>query len=223
MSKHKPMPPEAHDVLLIPRLCPAEEKTPDGRAKMLVMQVREDGGYNQSHWMEGTEPGARKVYNIARPSEAGDAHPRGPGFAILPIRPDPGSQYNTCFLINTENLFLPNPWTAADWDALDPAQEAATPTKEPQSNARWRKEGFDMLVAAPGGRVFHVRGGERHAGGSAGASVEEIDLHDEPEIWAQLREGVVVGTVWCVKLGRVLPIVNATALDVDGEREGGKP
>jgi len=51
--------------------------------------------------------------------------------------------------------------------------------------------------------------------------VQEIDLREEPEVWAQLREGVIVGTVWCAKLNRVVPIVNATAVDV--KKDAGHP
>jgi hypothetical protein len=214
MSKKRERPPEAHDVLLIPRLFPPSEKTPDGRAKMLIMEVKEDGGYKESKWLEGTAPGARKVYNIARPVDASESPQRGPGFAILPIRPDPGSQFNTCFLINTENLFLPNPWTAANWDAFDPATQIETsatkPSEELPPDPDWRQDGFELLIAGPQGKVFHVEGGTQKGGGT----VQEIDLHEEPEIWAQLREGVIVGTVWCAKLNRVVPIVNATAVDV---------
>jgi hypothetical protein len=207
-------PPEAHDVLLIPKLVQPGEKLPDGRSKMLQMSVKEDGSYDASRWLEPQDKGARKVYNVARQASAADP-PRGPGFAILPIRPDPGSQYNTCYLINTENLFMPNPWTAADWDAFDLDDDDGEPTDATSAavaaNPDWRESGFEILVAGARGQVFHVKADGKPNGV---ASINEVALEAEPEIWGQLREGVIVGTVFYEKEQRVLPLVNAVSLNV---------
>jgi hypothetical protein len=208
-------PPEAHDVLLIPKLRPrstAAEDTaePTGILKMAVTQ---DGNYEGSELLNVRDSGGRKVYDIARP---GPNH--GPAFAVLPIRPEPGTQADTCYLINTENLFLPNPWTARDWDApplegdihsdLPPdSQPAATTPASDDGSSPWPAEGFELLVAGPRGKVFLVR-----CDGSSG-SIQEIDVSRETDIWSQLREGLIVGTVQYAAEQRVVPMVNVTSLD----------
>jgi hypothetical protein len=206
-------PPEAHDLLLIPPLVPENERLANGAPKMLRMAIQADGSYGPSEWLDFDQLGARKVYNIARPTLSDpDPTPRGPGFAVLPIRPDPGSQYETCYLINTENLQMPSPWSAADWDAVDdnrgnaPSRAPATasnPAAGPAPSA------FEVLLAGPGGKVFHVQCDE---GGNVTGT--PVDLGVEPEIWAQLREGVVVGSVRYAKNDRIMPIVNVTSVKV---------
>jgi hypothetical protein len=186
---------------------PDGQSRPDGPTQMLRMAIEPDGSYAKSEWLDVRDSGARKLYNIARPSaDAGE--PRGPAFAVLPIRPDPASQFGTCFLMNTENLVLGNPWTAADWDAFEADGFAPPP---PLAAGGWPDGDFELLVAAAQGKVFHVRRAEGHT------AVSEVDLHTEPEIWAQLREGVVVGTVKYEEIGRILPIVNVTSLKVRNE------
>jgi hypothetical protein len=201
---------EAHDVLLIPPIRTEKEVTPDNRSKMLRMEIKEDGSYKASTWLDPDAEGARKVYNIARPGPD-DEPTRGPGFGVLPIRPEPGSQFNTCFLINTDNLRLPNPWTAAYWDAPDQSGELP-----PQRHTLWSGsaaiDGFELLVATPQGKVFFVRGGSSQGDADR---IDELDMSLEPEIWGQLREGVIVGTVMCVALNRIVPLVNPTALRLE--------
>jgi hypothetical protein len=203
--------PEAHDVLLIPPLVPESERLPSGQSKMLRMPILADGGYGPSEWLDFKERGARKVYNIARPAVA-DEPQRGPGFSVLPIRPDPGSQYETCFLINTENLVLPNPWSAADWDSFDDGEggtPARAPSVDPEAAAEATPAAFELLVAGPGGKVFHVTCPD-----GVNVTGSPVSLELEPEIWGQLREGVVAGTVRYAKVDRVVPIVNVTSLKV---------
>lgn len=198
-------PPEAHDVLLIPRLLPVQlAGQPKPGSGMLKMSVKESGDYEASIPLSVEDAGGRKAYSVARPSDD-----YGPAFAVLPIRPEPGTQSDTCYLINTENLFLPNPWTATDWDALPPEGEQENPGPAAAQNQpdpeSWREDGFDLLVAGPRGRVFRVRC-DGHRG-----QVEEIALAQESELWAQLREGLIVGTA--KHDNEILPIVNVTSLN----------
>jgi hypothetical protein len=205
-------PPEAHDLLLIPPLVPESERLANGAPKMLRMAIQADGSYGPSEWLDFDQLGARKVYNIARPTLSDpDPTPRGPGFAVLPIRPDPGSQYETCYLINTENLQMPSPWSAADWDAVDDNLGAPSRARvtAPNSAARPRSSAFEVLLAGPAGKVFHVQCDD---GGNVTGT--PVDLGVEPEIWAQLREGVVVGSVRYAKNDQIMPIVNVTSVKV---------
>jgi hypothetical protein len=204
-------PPEAHDVLLIPRLLPLNTESGPGSG-MLKMSVQENGEYAASTPLGVEDAGGRKAYSVARPSDD-----YGPAFAVLPIRPEPGTQSDTCYLINTENLFLPNPWTASDWDALPPEGELQNP---PQTAARndapteWREDGFDLLVAGPRGKVFRVQWNGQTGG------IEQIAVAQESELWAQLREGLIVGTA--KHQDEILPIVNVTSLNNKRQGSGGK-
>jgi hypothetical protein len=177
---------------------------------MQKMAVQPDGLFDKSVPVDVTDPGGRKVYAIARP---GDNY--GPGFAVLPIRPDPGSQSDTCFLINTENLFIPNPWTGADWDAFDvagaPGPDQVQPPSEASVNPSWPEEAIPFLVAGPHGKVFLVDLQKR--------SVEEVpSLRTETPVWSQLREGLIVGTT--TYRNEVMPIFNLTS--VNAARRGSK-
>jgi hypothetical protein len=201
-------PPEAHDVLVIPRLLPTAIEKAHGPKGMLKMPVQQDGQYDQSQIVDATDEGARKVYGIARPG-APDKDIYGPAFAILPIRPDPGSQSDTCFLINTENLFLPNPWTAADWDAFDIAGSAGpgapSPSRDIPEDPAWSPTMPPFLVAGPGGNVYFVDV-------AAGRITAVPDLRLQTSIWTQLREGLVVGTV--LYQGRVTALFNIASLNL---------
>jgi hypothetical protein len=203
--------PEAHDILLIPPLKPKDaESTDDGRPTgMLRMAIQENGHYTASEVLDAKDEGGRKVYSIARP-----APQYGPGFAILPIRPDPGSQSDTCFLINTENLLLPNPWTAADWDAFDAAARKSPAPAEAQqaANPEWKalEDDFRMLVAGPKGKVYLVD--------FAAKTVAEVPgLNTQVSIWNQLREGLIVGST--LYQDKVVPLVNVTSIKIT--RDGG--
>jgi len=207
-------PPEAHDLLIIPKLRPENAGAADTPSGLLRLSVKQDGHFEESTPLSVQDKGGRKAYNIARPGQG-----YGPAFAVLPIRPEPGTQSDTCYLINTENMFLPNPWTAADWDVLPPegvegaaATQGGEPPADPDA-ARWRPDGFDLLVAGPRGKVFRVQ-----CDGSLG-TVTPIDLKHETDIWSQLREGLIVGTTK-TSHGEVLPIVNVTGLDT---KEGVEP
>jgi hypothetical protein len=210
-------PPEAHDVLVIPRLLPTAVENANGPKGMLKMSVQPDGEYAKSVIVDATDEGARKVYGIARPG-APDNDAYGPAFAILPIRPDPGSQSDTCFLINTENLFLPNPWTAADWDAFDVSGAAGPGAPEPSTdvpaNPAWSRTTPPFLIAGPEGKVYLVDVG-------ANRIVELPDLRLQTAIWTQLREGLVVGTV--VYEGRVTALFNIASLNLARVQQSSSP
>jgi hypothetical protein len=181
------------------------------------MSVQTDGQYTKSEIVDATAEGARKVYGIARPG-APDKDTYGPAFAILPIRPDPGSQSDTCFLINTENLFLPNPWTAADWDAFDIAGSAGpgapSPSADVQPDPAWSPTMPPFLVAGPEGNVYFVDV-------VAGQVTPVRDLRLQPSIWTQLREGLIVGTVFYN--GRVTALFNIASLNLVRAQQSPSP
>ena len=210
-------PPEAHDVLVIPRLLPTAIENANGPRGMLKMSVQPDGQYAESVIVDATDDGARKVYGIARPG-APDNDAYGPAFAILPIRPDSGSQSDTCFLINTENLFLPNPWTAADWDAFDVSGSAGpgapVPSTDVPADPAWSRTTPPFLVAGPDGRVYFVDVG-------ANRIAEVPDLRLQTSIRSQLREGLIVGTV--VFEGRVTPLFNIASLNLARAQQSSSP
>jgi hypothetical protein len=93
--------------------------------------------------------GQRRALSIARPHHADGGEPRGPAFAVLPIKPEPASvSAGTCYLINAENFTSPNLWTVEEWND-DPLGEDYLTPQHP--------EAFEVLIAAPWGKVFHLK------------------------------------------------------------------
>lgn len=186
---------EHHDVLVVTR---------EGEYHRFPVERRgeQEGRFVQPPVRPDLEaPGTRKVLNLARAGEP--ERPRGPAFAVLPIKPEPaGSAVCTCYLINVENLSPSNPWVADAWSDNAIAQQ-------PRSSA---DASLDVLLAGPGGVVYHV-----HTPAAGGApTVRAVDLTDEVEIWSQLRNGCIAGAAEYAhhpdEPGRIIPLVNVTGL-----------
>jgi hypothetical protein len=146
------------------------------------------------------EDGTRKVLNLARSGDHDQR--RGPAFALLPIKPEPaGSACVACYLINTENLGPSNPWVSAVWsDGAQPIESGSIGSDD-----------FDLLVASPGGKLYHLS-----KRGDAAPVAAEVELAGEPEIWQQLRNGCIAGSALFEhhpdQSARVVPLVNVTPL-----------
>jgi hypothetical protein len=185
-----------HDVLVIPpdgvlhrmrvnkKGTPAYTKRPD-------RPLRDNAGY-------------RKVMAIAQGtiSTSGEPvsdEPAGAGFAVMPVKPEPTTSSMTCFLINQNNLSIENDWTSAEWND--------EPSGEAQQALAWSPDEFDAYLAGPQGKVFwvHRQGGK--------TTIEELaSLATESDVWGALRNGVIAGRVYSNALGKVVPLLNVTAL-----------
>jgi len=193
-SEHPRQSPH-HDVLVI---------TPRGEYHRFPVEKvgEEEGRYTRSPLQPGgDEPGTRKVLNMAQQGTA--ELPRGPAFSTLAVNPDPAaSSCAACYLVNTENLNYVNPWTAA---ALSDGGPRVL------EDERWTDESFELLIAGPRGKVYHLAKGLESA-----PTVREVDLDGEVEVWAQLRNGLVAGSVEYRRPPgegpRVVPVVNVTSL-----------
>ena len=188
--------------------------------------------------------GFRRTMSIAKPQDwcpPSDV-PRGPAFGTLPVKREPASTACVaCYLIDARNFTHHNAWTAEEWndigsDDLLPASSADDDTLE-------------VLVAGPRGKVFYLDvtlangatnlwdAGDTEAfvssdRGSRG-SITCVDLRYEGEIWNQLRNGLVAGSVMTQSVKRpgrdsrtAVPIVNMTSLlpdpDLLESAKGGK-
>jgi len=147
------------------------------------------------------DPGFRKTLSIADP---GGDQSRGPAFACMPIRPEPATSFYTCYLVDGNNVRFRNSWTKSGWNdqPIDPSEG------EPDD---WGPSSFEALVAGSRGRVYHLV-----VTNGIPASMNEVDLAYEGEIWVQLRSGVVAGRAQYYRHpqepGRVLPLFNVPAL-----------
>lgn len=171
--------------------------------------------------------GERRVLNVATPApDAANADARGPAFALLPVKPDPGSaSFPTCYLINVDQLQNPNLWTVEEWNDGPDGPNFPTP---PHPN------GFEVLIAGPRGKVFRLLitdldRWKNETQPFTYGEVEDVSLKHEPEIWQQLRNGCIAGRVQLNELShelkqkgsakpRVVPLVNITALDPQKEK-----
>ncbi len=180
---------DVHDLLVIPsnkKLYRARAST-DGFATPTVLDFYDDD--------------YRNVMNIAQVDEAVDP-PRGPAFSVLPNKPDPSTSQISCYLVSSQHLRAANPWTTEAWSSEpNPKTTGLTPDPRPRDDA---KVALDFLVAGPDGTVSRVQGGA--------APKALPNLGEESEIYGQLRNGLVAGSVWCRQANAVLPIINITAL-----------
>lgn len=190
-------PTNRHDVVIVPDLSPdAEAGEPP------IYRVKHEQYLQPDYRLRPGQRGFRKLRNAATAgAERGTL--RGPAFAVLPTKEDPVSQFGTCYLINAKNLNAGNPWTWAPWnDGPGGADEAFN-----VNPWVWNDDGFEVLLAGPGGLVFHV---SKPPHGRP--EIERVDLEGEAEIWSALRSGTVAGRVrWAAK-ERVIALVNVTAL-----------
>jgi hypothetical protein len=166
--------------------------------------------------------GARKVLSVAYPGGLRESD-RGPAFAILPVKPDPGSSsFPTCFVVNVNHLKTPNLWTAEEWNDGPSGPDFATPA---------HNDDFEVLLAAPRGKVFRLKitGLSDWEGvcqlPQGRGEIECVQLGNQAEIWAQLRNGCIAGRVAYHETipdngasRRILPLVNITALTPDPAR-----
>jgi hypothetical protein len=174
---------------------------------------------------------ARRTLAFARPQDwsATDATgalggPRGPAFGTLPVKREPAATAClTCYLVDAQNFTHVNAWTAEEWNNLGDEDLPAAPSVS--------DEDFEVLIAGPRGQVFHLHvvladadadpkwtlGSTVKFPNNAG-SLQCLDLRNEMEIWNQLRNGVVAGTVIGSSKKRSsgrsneIPLVNITSL-----------
>jgi hypothetical protein len=167
------------------------------------------------------DSGHRGVVNVACPEStdattALDRTPRGPALSTLPLHPDPSaSAACTCYLLNPDNLRYTTSWTWEDWN--DQHVDVA-------DDARETRDEFELLVATPAGKVYYVR--QELWGDHRRLSEQEVPLAQEAEIWNQLRNGLVAGSV--LYHGRpggpaVVPIVNVQSLVPAPAGQGRQP
>jgi hypothetical protein len=226
----QPTSTDLHDILLIP---PAPKNdapatTPEEFYRFAVVKVT-DGALRRGTYPHAPEVwnrndvGQRKVYGIAHPEQvqsygtSSDA--RGPAFAVMPIKPEPGSSSCAfCYLINAQQVLSPNAWTAEEWNA------PGGPDFDAEANAN-RTE-VEVLLALPRGIVLRLRVTDLHrldtfparatvATATADGvtyELEPVALKNESEIWGELRNGCIAGRVFHRQRDRVIPLLNVTAL-----------
>jgi hypothetical protein len=190
------MPNQDHDVLVY-----------SSKNELYRLPVEKDGpdlgGYTKEpKKLNMLDAGYRKVDSIARYQDG----TRGAGFAVLPNKPDPQSSQMSCYVINPQNFKTTTPWTATEWSSADDRRDDGIAI----DLTPWKADAFEVLVAAPLGQVYFLR---KEAG--AAATVTPVDLQREGELWTQLRNGVVVGTVRYVGHPAgptVVPLFNVTAV-----------
>lgn len=195
--------PDNHDLFLIHH---------EGSSRSLThIEVDPAGVPKKIHPNVPTEyPGRRKVMHLAHsgPGNRG----RGAGFSILPNRPDPDASQMSCYLINPGNLRDVNPWTVAEWSqAEDETNEGLQWREDP---AIFETAAFEVLLAGPMGEVYFVR---KTADGRA--TIDQLSkdsLAIEGELWHQLRNGMVAGSVSYAghpeQPGRPVAVLNVTAV-----------
>jgi hypothetical protein len=168
---------------------------------------KEDGSYtekpSQPHY---SEPNLRHIYNRAHPNltDAADERPRGPVFATLPLTAEPGpASISTCYVINPNNLNYRNAYTAEEWSWAGAMENPGPSTPEK----------FELIVAGPKGRIYHLRVGA----GEDNAACSQLDretLKTETDVWEQLRNGTVLGRV--LFKDRIVPLLNVTSVQQEG-------
>jgi hypothetical protein len=164
-----------------------------------------------------SEGNMRHIHNVADPSLT-DEKPgqRGPVLATLPLTQEPtAASVVLCYVINPNNLNYRNAYTSEEWFAPG----------APEKDAPVFSEEFELVVAGPKGRIYHLHV-KNEAPTDGGDSEREPDqeircvrvpretLITEMDVWGQLRNGTVVGRV--VFQNRVVPLVNVTSIQVQG-------
>lgn len=178
---------ELHDLLVIP-----------SNKKLYRIQANADG-FENPQTLTFYDDNYRNVMNIA---QAGDStEPRGPALSVLPNKPDPSTSQISCYLINSENIRAANPWTTAAWNSEPNPGKITDLVDEPRTRDA---DDLDFLVAGPNGKVWRVQEQQN--------PIELADLGVEGEIFVQLRNGLVAGSVYCQDAKKVLPLVNITSL-----------
>ncbi len=247
----QPADTEFHDVLLIPP--PRKDGTPvvepEEFYRFPVIKSEQlapgelrggerlkTGTYsNQPELWDRDDTGQRKVLGIAHPqrvySEGGSKDNRGPAFAVMPVRPEPGaSSCAFCYLVNAQNVLSPNAWTAEEWNAPGGPDLVA--------EAHANQTEAELLLALPRGLVVSIRATgldnldefpdkvepARVTKHGVTYEIEPVRLNNETEIWSELRNGCIAGRVLHRQRERVIPLLNVTSLMSPlAAAEGGKP
>jgi len=230
----QPLDTEFHDVLVIPPKRKQGDNVigDDSFFRFAVVKAHPEGS-KQGKYVDPPEIwgkedlGQRKIIGIAHPEhvQADNLGERGPVFAALPIKAEPGaSSCAFCYLVDARNLVSPNPWTAEEWDA----PRAEDLEAAPGANATEA----EVLLAMPRGIVLRLKASNLQAldgvtkatrvnvvGDGVQYEIEPVELKREPEIWNQLRNGTIAGRALYRALqgaaprqARVLPLVNVTSL-----------
>lgn len=237
----QPTDTELHDILLIP---PAPKNdipatTPEEFYRFPVVKVT-DGALRKGTYphvpevWDRQDVGQRKVYGIAHPdqvrSDGIPADARGPAFAIMPIKPEPGSSSCAfCYLINAQQILSPNAWTAEEWDAPG--------ARDLEAEANATRTDAEALLALPRGVVLRLRVTDLDALDTFPSSpkvatvtadgvtyeLQPVALKNETEIWSELRNGCIAGRVFHRQRGRVIPLLNVTSLMRTEPARGGTP
>ncbi|HYQ01864.1 MAG TPA: hypothetical protein VER96_24495 [Polyangiaceae bacterium] len=215
-QKKPPSKDDLHDIIILPKnaadpATAAAEQAVKPRVQRFRIN-REKGKYEEKpEDLAASIPGGRKARALGAPDER-----YGPGLVLAPTRPEPAAQNGTCIIVNQENLRIRNAWTAARLDNEPPAPKnegvpaAAGPeTAEPDEyklrlTAVDTTVDFELLVASAEGKVFLVSNNKPPR--------ELADMGREGEIWYQLRNGFIVGSVFCRELDKVIPMVNVMSL-----------
>lgn len=192
-SMRNPLRDDMHDIIIVPQR--------GGVERLKVSDVGSYVGHDAAR-LNRASTGGRKSRAIAQPGEE-----FGPAIALSPTRPEPAAQNGTCTVVNQHNIRIRNPWTTARLN-----NEPNPTLRDPYNDALPASDlddTFEILVAGPLGKVYHVKKTK-----DAAATVADLgDLRLEADIWYQLRNGFVAGSTRCFKLAsRIIPMVNATAL-----------
>jgi hypothetical protein len=162
------------------------------------------------------DTGYRKTMSVAAP-EGSDKKFHGTAFGVMPNKPDPAVSSMTCYVTNARNIQIQNDWTSAEWSSepqVDGPDDAAAGGRK---SSGFGEGDFEVLLAAPDGQVFFV---QKKAGQPA-PKITDVKVQYEGEIWSQLRNGLIAGTVAYYQhpdgANRVVPLVNVTSL-----KKGGK-
>lgn len=149
------------------------------------------------------EEGYRRVRNAAQLGEVDK--PRGPALSVLPRKPDPATSQICCYLVNGKNIRASNVWTVPAWNSEPTSDDRGLlhPASEPSP-------ALEILVAGGAPEVYKVR--IESSGQGLSVSAAAVDLGREGELYGQLRDGLVAGTVWYEAESKVLPVVNTCAL-----------
>lgn len=225
---------EFHDVLVIPpKRRDGGTVIPDGQFyRFPVVKVDPPGSGTSRAGKYGARPelwdrsdmAQRKIAGIASPE--GEGTRLGPAFAVVPIKPEPGSSScGWCYLVNAKNLISKNAWTAEEWSA------PGAPDLEGAETANAKE--LEVLLALSRGIVVRFRASNLDAldpfpGAVEPASVtkhgvtyeiEPVRLNNESDIWTQLRNGSIAGRARYHQGKRIVPLVNVTSLMDPSDRE----
>jgi hypothetical protein len=203
-----------HDVLLIRDGLDGEQGARLERFAVdkVTGHFKEDSGANKKP-LGPSDEGFRPIMNLGSLGGGTEADPaRGPILSALPLHPNPAASCaTTCYLVNAQNLNYTTPWTAEEWNDRPEGFNA---------EGYVRPDAFSLLIASPAGKVYylHKADGAPLQQQSADFVFREVDLEREPEIWMQLRNGCVVGSVMLQEKDapsrreKVVPLVNIDSL-----------